>query len=253
MTIGFTSTSFRQIRDREKIVRIAKEAGVDCIEWGGDVHVKDVSDAKNTKELCDAYDIGISSYGSYYRIGSGNTEEWKKICEISAALGCGSVRVWLGEKGSRKTSEAEYETLVKDARAICATAKEYGLIVCPECHDGTFNDDTDSFLKIRQDIGEDNFRTYFQSRYKRLAYDLDRIERTLPFIESVHVSFSEQQREQFPKYDPSYIDKLLGKLVNCGFDGNLLIEYTYIFSWAGLPRCMVNDIQKIKGKIGKKI
>lgn len=253
MTIGFTSTSFRQIRDKEKIVRIAKEAGVDCIEWGGDVHVKDVSDAKNAKELCDAYDIGISSFGSYYRIGAGNTEEWKNICEISAALDCSSVRVWLGTKGSRKTSEAEYETLVKDACAICETAKKYDLKVCPECHDGTFNDDTDAFLKIRKDVGEDNFKTYFQSRYKRLGYDLDRIERTLPYMESVHISFSEQQREQFPKHDPAYIDKLLEKLVCSGFDGNLLIEYTYIFCWAGLSRCMVNDIQKIKGKIGKKI
>ena len=39
MKIGFTSTSFRQIKSIEKIVKIASDAGADCIEWGGDVHV----------------------------------------------------------------------------------------------------------------------------------------------------------------------------------------------------------------------
>lgn len=251
MQFGFTSTSFRQIRNTEKIAQTARRAGADVIEWGGDIHVKNLSDAAQAKKLSDAYGIGVCSYGSYYRIGSGNTDEWKKICEIAAAMGCSSVRVWLGNKDSEKTDSAEYARLVEDARSICETAEKYALRVCPECHDGTYNNNTDAFLKIHADVGAENFRTYFQSRYKRLGYDLDRIERTLPLIESVHVSYSEQTREQLPRHDGTYIDKLLEKLVSAGFDGNLLVEYTYIFSFAGISRCMVNDIAKIKEKVGK--
>ena len=70
MKIGFTSTSFRQIKSIEKIVRIASEAGADCIEWGGDIHIKDVPTARRAKRLCDDAGIPISSYGSYYRVGS---------------------------------------------------------------------------------------------------------------------------------------------------------------------------------------
>lgn len=250
MQIGFTSTSFRQIGSREKITAIATAAGVDCIEWGGDRHVKSLADAALVRRLCDGAEIGICSYGSYYRVGSGNSGEWEKICEIAQAMNCGSVRVWLGNKNSEKTTESEYRLLVGDAAAICETARKYGLNVCPECHDNTFNNNTDAFLRIAADIGADNFKTYFQSRYRRLEYDLDRIERTLPFIESVHISFSEQQREQFPHRDKKYIDRLIEKLISSGFDGNMLVEYTLLFSYAGIPGQMVKDISKIREKAG---
>ena len=252
MNIGFTSTSFRQIRNIEKIVRIASESGADCIEWGGDIHIKDTETAKCAKKLCDDAEITITSYGSYYRVGSKNADEWKTICEIASALGAKSIRVWLGTKDSEITDEKTYKLLVEDGKEICSVAKEYNLTVCPECHDNTFNNSTDAFLKIRKDIGCDNFRTYFQSRYKRLEYDLDRIERTLPYIESVHISYSEQSREQFPKLNPSYINSLLTKIISSGFDGNILVEYTYLFCWAGIPSSMKKSIAKIKAKAGER-
>ncbi len=246
MRLGFTSTSFRQIKDVSKIVRIARAAGADCIEWGGDVHVKDISGAYRVKALCENAGINISSYGSYYRVGCENAAEWENICNIASAMKCGSVRVWLGNCDSEKTAAAQYEKLVEDAKRICGEAKKYSLKVCPECHDNTFNNNTDAFLKIAKDINEDNFRTYFQSRYRRLEYDLDRIERTMPYIESVHISYSEQTREQLFKRDPLYIDRLLNKLNECGFDGNLLVEYTYLFCWAGIPGSMIKDMEKIR-------
>lgn len=250
MQIGFTTTSFRQIKSLEKIVKIASKAGVDCIEWGGDIHVKDVETAKHVKKLCDDANIKISSYGSYYRVGSKDTSEWERICRISSAMGADSVRVWLGTEDSEKTNEETYKTLVEDAKSMCSVAEKFGLIVCPECHDNTYNNNTDAFLKIQKDIGCENFRTYFQSRYCRKAYDLDRIERTLPHIESVHISFSEQRREQFPKYDSTYIDSLIEKILSVGFDGNILIEYTYLFSYFGIPSSMKKDITKLKMKLG---
>lgn len=248
MQVGFTSTSFRQIKSVSKIVSVASSAKADCIEWGGDVHVKNFSDAERVNALCEGAGIKISSYGSYYRIGSGDRGEWENICEIASAMNCGSVRVWLGKKDSEKTTAAEYRNLVEDAEMICSIAKEYSLNVCPECHDNTYNNNTDAFLKIAKDIDAENFRTYFQSRYRRLEYDLDRIERTLPYIESVHISYSEQMREQLLKQDPSYIDKLLKKLTECGFDRNMLVEYTYLFCWAGIPKQMIRDIEKIRRK-----
>lgn len=247
MQFGFTTTTFRNIKNVEKIVKIASQAGVDCIEWGGDIHVKDVETAKRVKELCDNVNINVSSYGSYYRVGSKDEKEWKKICEISSALGADAVRVWLGTADSEKTDAATYKSLVEDAKSMCAVASEYGLIVCPECHDNTYNNNTDAFLKIHKDIGCDNFRTYFQSRYKKKAYDLDRIERTLPFIESVHVSYFDMCREQFPKYDPSYMNELLNKLKKVGYEGSIIVEFTYPGFNVGFAYCLKNDIKKLKG------
>ncbi len=251
MDFGFTTTSFRQIKGLEKIVNIAREAEVDCIEWGGDVHVKSIEDARRAKELCDKAGIRINSYGSYYRVGCKNAHEWKEICEIASTMGARSVRVWLGKTDSEKTDEETYKNIVEDTKNICAIAETYGLIVCPECHDNTFNNNTDAFLKIHKEAGCDNFRTYFQSRYKRLQYDLDRIERTSPYIETVHISYSEQSREQFPKFNPTYIDTLLDKIKQSGFDGNMLLEYTYLCGLFGFPSCMIKDMKKLKNKVGE--
>ncbi len=249
MKTGFTTTSFRQIRSLQKIVDIAADLKADCIEWGGDIHVKDVKTAEYAKKLCDKAGIPVSSYGSYYRIGSKKTDEWKNICLIAHTLGAESVRVWLGTKDSEKTDAATYKNIVEDAKNICKIAQQYNLTVCCECHDNTYNNNTDAFLNIRKDIDCPNFKTYFQSRYRRREYDLDRIERTLPFVESVHISYSEQRREQFPKHDPSHMDALLAKLIECGFDGNLLIEYTYLFGRFGLPSCMKTDMDKLRKKV----
>lgn len=251
MKFGFTTTSFRQIRSLEKIVGIGMKAGIDCIEWGGDIHVQNVNDAKQAKALCSKANILVNSYGSYYRIGSNNTDEQKRICEIAAEMGAKSVRVWLGRADSEKTDEAAYENLLEDAKRMCAVADEYSLIICPECHGKTYNNSTDAFLKIRNDINCDNFRTYFQSRYRYKEYDLDRIERTAQFTETVHISFSELRREQFPKYDPSYIDALLKKLVSTGFDKSILIEYTCPSMHWGFASTMIKDIAKLKAKVGK--
>ncbi len=252
MKIGFTTTSLRQIKSLEKIVKIAVDSGVDIIEWGGDIHIKDIKTAEYAKKLCDENGIKISSYGSYYRVGSCDNEKWERICKIASALGAESVRVWLGKRDSEKTDEKTYKILIEDTKIICKTAMEYGLFVCPECHDNTYNNNTEAFLKILEDTNTKNLGTYFQSRYKRLSYDLDRIKKTLPFIKSVHISFSEQRREQFPKYAPSYIDTLLDELIKEGFDGNLLLEYTYPCQKAGSPKSLHRDILKLKEKVGIK-
>jgi hypothetical protein len=85
---------------------------------------------------------------------------------------------------------------------MCLIADTYGLIVCPECHDNTFNNNTDAFLKIKKDLKQDNFRTYFQSRYFRMEYDLDRIDRTYGYIKDIHVSYRDLKKEQrFRKKD----------------------------------------------------
>ncbi len=246
MKIGFTSNSFRQIKSLKKIVEIAVASGAECIEWSGDVHVKSVADAEIARTLCHKAGVEICSYGSYYRVGSKNAAEWLSVCETASALGAASIRVWLGKADSEKTDAEAYANLLEDTKAMCAVAEKYGLIVCPECHDNTYNNNTDAFLKIREDTNSENFRTYFQSRYRRKEYDLDRIERTMPYIENVHVSFFDMRREQFPKCDFKYMNTILEKLLSLGFNGAVLVEFTYPGFKRGLPCAMKKDIAKLK-------
>ncbi len=250
MKLGFTSTTFRRIKDLSKIVDIAKKSGVNCIEWGGNIHVTDINSAKNAKKLCDNAGIEISSYGSYYTVGSCEKEKWENLCIIAHTMNAKIIRVWLGKKASKKTCSEYYNKILSDLINICEIADKYGIIVSPECHTGTYNDNTEAFLKIQKDFKKkcnlNNLKTYFQSKYKNISYDLNRIEKTASEIEIVHLSYSERMKEQiFIKKDKDYIKKLLKKLKNCGYDKTYLLEFTYFAS----PSFIFKDIVRLKKEL----
>ena len=63
--LGLCSVTFRK-KSAEEVVALAQKAGIEFIEWGSDVHVKNLADAKKVKALCEDASIKISSYGSYF-------------------------------------------------------------------------------------------------------------------------------------------------------------------------------------------
>ena len=240
--LGLCSVTFRK-KSAEDIVYFAKKAGIGYIEWGGDVHVKTLADAKKVKTLCDKENIIISSYGSYFNCIDYNESNWIETCEIAKEMNAESIRIWLGKRNSEITSEADYKILLENAKKMCDIAAGYGLMVCPECHDNTFNNNTDAILRFIGDLQKDNFRTYFQSRYYRMEYDLDRIDRTFDIIENVHVSYRDLKREQrFRKKDKNYLDTLLKKLLEKKFDGIVMVEFVDYNS----EKVFYKDIEKLK-------
>ena len=240
--LGLCSVTFRKKSVRE-VVEIATKAGIDYIEWGGDVHVKTMEDARTVKALCNDAGIKISSYGSYFNSSESDCEKWTKICQIAKEMNASSVRIWLGRKNSEETSRDEFLALLENTKTMCGIAAEYGLLVCPECHDNTFNNNTDAFLHFSKELQKDNFRTYFQSRYFRMEYDLDRIDRTFNFIENVHVSYRDLKKEQrFRKKDKNYLDTLLKKLKCKNFRGIVMVEFVS----ADKEHAFYKDIDKLK-------
>ena len=126
---------------------------------------------------------------------------------------------------------------------MCDIASEYGLLVCPECHRNTFNDNTSAFLRFNKELKRDNFKTYFQSRYFRMDYDLLRIDRTFDYIRDVHVSYRDLKREQlFRKKDKNYLDTLLKRLIKKNFDGIVMVEFVSY----GSEKRFYKDIEKLK-------
>ena len=240
--LGLCSVTFRK-KTAEDVVALSKKAGISFIEWGGDVHVKTLDDAKKVKALCDKTDIKISSYGSYFNSAVYDEGKWRDTCEITKEMGAESIRIWLGKKNSQVTSDKEYHLLLENTKKMCDIAAEYGLMVCPECHDNTFNNNTDAILSFIGDLQKDNFKTYFQSRYFRMEYDLDRIDRTYPYIKDVHVSYRDLKREQlFRKKDKNYLDTLLKKLKDKDFDGIVMIEFVS----AGSENNFLKDTEMLK-------
>ena len=240
--IGLCSVTFRK-KSAEEVVSIAKKAGIGFIEWGGDVHVKSLEDAKKVKALCDNAGIKICSYGSYCNSLVPDEEKWIEACKIAKKMNADSIRIWLGKRNSQDTSHEDYVCILENTKKMCDIAKEYSLFVCPECHDNTFNNDTNAILRFIGDLKKDNFRTYFQSRYFRMEYDLDRIERTYPYIKDVHISYRDLKREQlFRKKNKNYLDTLLKRLMKKGFDGIVMIEFVS----GAKEKSFFNDTEKLK-------
>lgn len=240
--LGLCSVTFRK-KSAAQVVEIAKKAGIRYIEWGGDVHITNIEEARIIKSVCDNEDIKISSYGSYFNCMDYDESKWREICRIAKKMDAESIRVWLGKKNSEITSEKEYNILISNTRKMCDIAAEYKLLVCPECHDNTFNNNTDAILRFIGELKKDNFKTYFQSRYFRMEYDLDRIDRTFDYIKDVHVSYRDLKKEQrFRKKDKNYLDKLLKKLQTKGFDGIVMVEFVSRDSVAVFLR----DVRKLK-------
>ena len=246
MKTGFTSTSLRPCGIEEN-VKAAVLSGAAGIEWGSDVHVRTAADARMAKRLCDENGIEIPSYGTYYRIGSGRTDEWRALCENACIMGAKFLRTWLGFAGSADTGEQAYEAIIKDARSCADAAAEYGLTVSNECHPDTFNDTTASALKFLSDVGRKNVMTYYQSWYADEASDREKLLKTFPFVSCVHVSFSELEKFQGPSFrDHSFIERIVKWLKDLDFGGYVMIEFTYDDD----PGRLVSDVKRLRELVG---
>lgn len=242
LKLGLCSVTFRK-KSAAQVIEIAKNAGISYIEWGGDVHITNTEEARIVKSICNNEGIKISSYGSYFNSAEFDKKKWEQICEIAKIMNAKSVRIWLGKKNSEETADKEYRTLLENTKQMCDIAKKYSLTVSPECHDNTFNNNTDAILRFKKDLQRENFSTYFQSRYFRMEYDLDRIDRTFDFIQNVHISYRDLKREQrFRKKDKNYLDTLLKKLIEKNFNGIVMVEFVDFDS----ENVFYKDIRKLK-------
>ena len=186
---GLLSVTFRALPP-EDIVRIAAEAGLDAIEWGGDIHVPhgDLEKAAEAARLTRAAGLSVRSYGSYYRLGvEGQPFTFEDVLATAVRLGAPAVRVWAGNRGSAETDESARARVTEDALRSAELARRVGVTVCLEYHSRTLTDTCDSAIRLLRDASHPHLRTLWQpplalSPAERLA-DLERIS---PWLEYVH-------------------------------------------------------------------
>ena len=72
---GLCSVTFRSLQV-EDVLKICREAKLQGIEWGGDIHVPsgDIHRARRVAELSKQAGIEVASYGSYFRTGGSEDE-----------------------------------------------------------------------------------------------------------------------------------------------------------------------------------
>lgn len=220
---GLTSVTFRK-KAPEDVLRLAVEAGLEMIEWGGDCHVTNPREAAHMRVLCANQGIATPSFGSYFTIGRDDEDKLKHVSETACALGAKTVRVWLGTKGSRDTDSSEYQALVDQTVCAAGIAASYGLDLAFEFHRRTYNDTGTSCLKMLDSCGQGNLATYWQPFFE--GQDTENLNITLPRIRNVHVFYWNASGRRYRlKKGAGPWSGWIQTLKSAGFSGDYILEF----------------------------
>lgn len=195
---GLTSVSFRK-ESIKTIVEKSKESGLSAVEWGGDIHVTNVNEAKTARENTLEKGLRVSSYGTYYSLGQ--NQKFDYLLKVASDLSAPIMRVWAGNKSPKDVSETEYIKMVEDARSICEKASKENIKVGLECHNNSITENRKSAMKFMNDVNHENLYFYWQpnqflSMDENLASASDLCERTIV----VHV-FNWEGNNRYPLKD----------------------------------------------------
>jgi sugar phosphate isomerase/epimerase len=183
------SVTFRKLRPAE-IVRLAAEAKLEGIEWGGDTHVPhgDVARAKEAAHLTVDAGLKVASYGSYHYVAEDPLESFAEVVECAMALGAPMIRVWAGKRGSDHADVDYRRRVVEDSIRVADLAAAGGIGVAFEFHDGTLNDRPDSSRRLLEAIGRPDVSTYWQPPVDMsLDECLEGLRTVLARLSNVHV------------------------------------------------------------------
>lgn len=186
---GLVSITFRKLTPAQ-ICRLAADAGLVGIEWGGDVHIPagDLDAAKRVASLTQEHGLTAAAYGSYYQLGVSEPAEGAAVVQTAAALGAPTIRVWCGNVGSAEADDAVRQRVVDDARRLGDLAADAGLAIACEWHGNTLTDTTASALALLKAVDHPAFKTYWQPHQKIAADDaLVDLDAALPWLVGLHV------------------------------------------------------------------
>lgn len=188
---GLVSVTFRGL-EPEAIVKLAAEASLDGIEWGGDVHVPhgDMKKAAVVGRMTRMQGLRVASYGSYYHAGceGESLELFRQTVKTAVALGAPAIRLWAGIQGSAETGEETYCEIVESVGRMAEIAETEGMHLNFEYHSGTLTDSTASAIRLLSDIGKPNVGCYWQPPVGMDKQScLKGLDNLMPWLSNLHV------------------------------------------------------------------
>lgn len=241
---GLVSISFRQL-SVDEIVNIMKESGLDCVEWGSDVHAPrdDFEKLNYIAELQAKNGITCTSYGSYYRLGVEPVEELVAYAKAAKILGTTVIRIWCGNKNYEAMDEQERAAFIEQAKLAAKIAEAEGVTLCMECHNNTFTNQLEGALRLMEEVDSNAFRMYWQpNQFRDDETNFKYAEQIAKYTVNVHV-FNWKGSDKYPLADAT---ELWRKYLSY-FSGNeaLLLE----FMPDGKPETLPTEADALKNII----
>ncbi|MGW0708405.1 sugar phosphate isomerase/epimerase family protein [Streptomyces sp. NPDC002643] len=161
--LGLCSVTLRHL-DAPGVIAAAVDAGLECVEWGGDLHVPpgDTDIAARVRDATGAAGLAVASYGSYYRAGHSDPAEFEPVLHSAVRLGAPRIRIWAGATGTEETGPEKRAAVVGDTRRAAELAAEAGVDLAFEFHRNTLTDGADRTLRLLEEVGRADVRTYWQ-------------------------------------------------------------------------------------------
>jgi sugar phosphate isomerase/epimerase len=188
---GLCSVTMRHL-GVEEVARLAAEAGLAAIEWGGDRHVPpgDLDAAARARAASMAAGVTCASYGSYLLAdGECSEEVVARVLDTAVELGAPNVRVWTPfgiDPGSPRAHE-----VVDALRAVSGAAAARELTVGIEFHGDTLTATAVSVSNLLDAVAAPNVSTYWQPPYwlpaRPVRDDVIEVEALAPRLSHVHV------------------------------------------------------------------
>ncbi|PXA03544.1 sugar phosphate isomerase/epimerase [Coraliomargarita sinensis] len=185
---GLCSITFRQ-HSVEEVIALCQQAGIEGIEWGGDVHVPpgEAALAASVKAKTEAAGLKVSSYGSYNKCDRESGPISEEL-ESADALGAPVIRVWAGRKASADAGADYRAEVVEHLKRAVVAARELDITIALEYHRNTLTDTQASAHQLLREVGLPELKLYWQPRTSEgdRASNLAELEAALPKLAHIH-------------------------------------------------------------------
>ena len=191
MYTGLVSITFRKLSPQEIIALVAK-AGLNGIEWGGDMHVPhgNIERAREVYKMTADAGLKVAAYGSYYHVGCEDQEgiSFRKVLDTALELKAPTIRVWAGNRGSQEADGDWWAKVANETCRISEMAEGSGITISFEYHPNTLTDTAESTLRLIKTVKRDNIASYWQPTFGLdFKRQIEGLKQVLPWIGNTHV------------------------------------------------------------------
>ena len=186
---GLVSITFRPL-DPCRIVNLVSQAGLNAIEWGGDIHAPP-SDLKKVSEAARlSREAGLETpvYGSYYVLEKHSLDDFRRTLEAAQTLGASMIRIWAGQRPLQEFDEALIARTVECARQAGDLAQEAGVMLVTEWHSHTLLETTESAVRFFKEVNHPAVQNFWQPNVNATPEErLCNMDAALPRLRGLHV------------------------------------------------------------------